>query len=344
MPQKMKFAIIGAGTIAKAYAQAFAASPLADVVAVVDVRMDAARRLALECGARAFGSHRALLAGQGFDAALICTPPATHCPIALTLMQHGKHVLCEKPLSIDVPSAKRMLKAAGEAGVTIAMGSKFRYVDDVIQTKRLLENGLIGEVLSLENAFTSHVDMSKRWNSNPIVSGGGVIIDNGTHSVDIVRFLCGPIVSIAAAEAARVQQLAVEDTAHLVARTDTDVLASIHLSWSLNTRSDCYVRVSGSEGTISVDWSGSKYCSIQGDRWVRFGKGYDKFQALGAQINNFCGAIMDRETLLITPEDALASVETVAAAYESLRSHRWLAAGADDLVKPLPSLAAAGVR
>jgi predicted dehydrogenase len=344
MPQKLKFAIIGAGSIAQIYAKAFAANVFAEVVAVVDVRAGAARELAADCNANAYESHSALLRAQDFDAALICTPPVTHCPIALDLMQHGKHVLCEKPLSVDVASAKRMLSTASECGITIAMGSKFRYVEDVIQAKRLMGSGLIGEVLSLENAFTSYVDMAARWNSDPAISGGGVIIDNGTHSVDIVRFLCGPIVSISASEAPRRQQLAVEETAQLVARTHRGVLASIHLSWSLNTLSDSYVRVCGSAGTIAVDWSGSKYRSIRGNRWVPFGKGYDKIQALSAQLDNFCRAIGGQEPLLLTPEDALASVEAVAAAYESLRSRRWVAVRAEDVVIPSPTLVAAGVQ
>jgi len=344
MPPKVKFAIIGAGAIAQSYAKAFVLSTSARVVAVADPHVDAGRRLAAELSAKRFTSHSTLLAALDFDAALICTPPATHYPIALDLIQRGKHLLCEKPLSIDVLSARHMLNAAREAGVTITMASKFRYVEDVIHARRLMETGLIGEILSLENTFTSHVDMTKRWNSNPAVSGGGVIIDNGTHSVDIVRFLCGPIVTIAASEAARTQRLAVEDTAHLVARTNHNVLASIDLSWSLNKHNDSYVSVCGSGGTISLDWSGSKYRSIHGDTWVRFGTGYDKVQALGAQLDNFCRAVQGLEPLCITPEDALASVETVAAAYTSLRSHRWATTRADDLVQPLSSLVAAGVQ
>lgn len=343
MQRKLKFAIVGAGAIAQAYAKAFSTSPFASVAGVVDVRLDAARRLASAFGARAFDSHVTLLQEQDFDAALICTPPATHCAIALELLQHGKHILCEKPLSVDVASAQRMLSAGHEAGVKITMSSKFRYVEDVAQTKRFLETGVIGEVLSLENAFTSRVYMGKDWHCDPALSGGGVIIDNGTHSVDIVRFLCGPIVTIAASEAARSQRLPVEDTAHMVARTTSNVLATIDLSWSLNKQSDSYIRVCGSEGTLSLDWSGSKYSPVNGGACMRFGKGYDKVQALGAQLDNFCLAVDDEEPLSVTAEDALASVETVAAAYRSLREHRWVAVAPEEVFTSYaaPDLAAA---
>lgn len=324
MQTKVKFAIIGAGTIAQSHAEAFAVSTIAEVVAVADVLPEPARRLAANLGAQAFGSYPELLAGCQFEAALVCTPPATHCPIVLDLVHAGKHVLCEKPLAIDAASARRMLHGAREAGVVLTMGSKFRYVEDVVQTKHFITTGLIGEVLSIENAFTSRIDMSKRWHADPAVSGGGVIVDNGTHSVDIVRFLGGPIVTIAASEAARIQRLAVEDTAHVVARTDQNVLAAIDLSWSLNKRSESYIRVCGSEGTISLDWMGSKYCSAHDGTWVRFGSGYNKIAALNAQLDNFCRAIKHQEPLLITPEDALASVETITAAYKSLRGHRWV--------------------
>src|SRR5579864_1621616 len=100
MHTRTTFAIIGAGAIAQAYAKAFAVSSWAQVVAVADTRLDAARKLASDLGARPFHSHTALLAHQRFDAALICSTPATHCAIALELMHDGKHVLCEKPLSV----------------------------------------------------------------------------------------------------------------------------------------------------------------------------------------------------------------------------------------------------
>ena len=341
--KKLRFAIIGAGTIAQSYAEAFAINSLAEVVAVADVRLDAARRLAAQFSAPAYGSHGALLAGRSFDAALVCTTPATHCPIVLDLMRTGKHVLCEKPLAIDVPSARRMLQAAREAGTWLTMGSKFRYVDDVVKSKHYIAQGLIGEVVSIENAFTSRVEMAKRWHANPAESGGGVIIDNGTHSVDIVRYLTGPIVTIAASEAARFQQLPVEDTAHVVARTEHNVLAAIDLSWSINKQTESYIRVCGSDGTIALDWIGSKYCSAHGGTWVRFGNGYNKVAALGAQLDNFCRAIKGEEPLLITAEDALASVETITAAYRSLRSHRWVTVRSEELLKqPLSGFAAAG--
>ncbi|MDQ6779544.1 MAG: Gfo/Idh/MocA family oxidoreductase [Candidatus Eremiobacteraeota bacterium] len=338
---RVRFAIIGAGAIAQAYAKAFAQCPLAQVVAVADVRLDAARRLAAELGAQPFASHSTLLRGKDFDAALVCTTPVSHTEIAVALLGAGKHVLCEKPLAVDIGSAKRMLQAARDSRTILTMGSKFRYVEDVIQTKHFIETGLIGQVMAVENGFTSRVDMSKSWHAMPALSGGGVIIDNGTHSVDIVRYLCGPIATIAASEAMRVQRLEVEDTAHLVARTDSNVLASIDLSWSLNRQSESYIRICGAEGTVSLDWMGSKYCSSNGGRWVRFGRGYNKIDAFAAQLLNFCRATVQQEALLISADDALASVETITAAYKSLRSHRWVTVRADETYRPLSGFVAA---
>ncbi len=343
--QKVRIALLGAGWISQAYASVLETSETAELVAVADTNLEAAARIADIFGCRVFDSHHSLLRSGRFDAALICTPPATHAPIALELLRCGVHVLCEKPLSIDVASARRMLHVADRVGVKLVMASKFRYVGDVIQAKAFISAGLLGEVLAFENAFASGVKMAGRWHANPAISGGGVIIDNGTHSVDLFRYLCGPITAIAAYEGASVQHLPVEDTAHVVARTNAGVLGSIDLSWSCNLANENYVRVYGTDGAISLGWTRSRYRHGSKATWISFGSGYDKHEALSAELDNFCRSLQGEEELLITPEDGLASVQAIAAAYRSLRSDRWVSVdghdGGDVVIPELVRISAA---
>lgn len=102
-----------------------------------------------------------------------------------------------------------------------------------------------------------------------------------------------------------------------------DVMGSVDLSWSINKELDSYINIYGSDGTVSVGWTESKYrCSSSRD-WIIFGNGYDKIQAFGSQLENFSRAITRDEPLLITAEDALASVEVIEAAYAALQRNRW---------------------
>jgi predicted dehydrogenase len=323
MTDKIKFGLIGAGGIAQAYAQAFESTPTSQLVAVADVRIEAAKALAERLGAEHYPSYEAMISSEQLDAVIICTPPTTHLEISQYCLENGINVLCEKPLSVDSKSAKAMIDCAQAHGLLLTMASKFRYVEDMIKAKSLVASGILGEIVLFENAFTARVDMTNRWNSNPAISGGGVLIDNGTHSIDIMRYFLGPLAQVQVVEGKRIQGLAVEDTVQIFAKTEGGVMGNVDLSWSINKNLDYFVRIYGSQGTLSIGWKESKYKQTSSPDWVIFGQGYDKVQAFQSQIENFANAIRGTENLLITAEDALASVEVMEAAYAAMRQTQW---------------------
>jgi predicted dehydrogenase len=320
---KKRFAIIGAGAISQGYAQAFQTCDEAEVVAVADLRTDAAQSLAEVLGCRAFDSYEDVSESCDLDAVLVCTPPVSHPEICLHFIEQKVHVLCEKPFAVNSQEATRVVNAARENSVTITMASKFRYVDDVIKAKQIVDSGVLGDIILFENAFTAHVDMSKRWNSDPKISGGGVLIDNGTHSIDIARYFLGPLTEVHVMQGRRGQKVEVEDTVQIFVRSASGIMGNIDLSWSINKELERYISIYGSHGTVLVGWKESKYRQMGSSDWIVFGTGYDKIAAFRNQLTNFSRAITGQEALLIDGDDTMASVEVIEAAYTSMRESHW---------------------
>jgi predicted dehydrogenase len=323
--KKLRFGIVGAGAIAQVYAEVFKNLEDARLIAVADVRAETAQALSEGIGCQSYNSYQAMAKKEKLDAVIICTPPVTHPEICLHFLERKVHVLCEKPLSIDVKSARLMVAAAKNLDLKLTMASKFRYVEDVIRAKSIVASGILGEIVLFENSFTSRIDMSSRWNADIKISGGGVLIDNGTHSVDLMRYFLGPLAEVQVVEGKRLQGLAVEDTVRIFVRSTSDIMGSIDLSWTINKELDSYIHIYGSHGTVFVGWKESKYRQSSSRDWIVFGKGYDKLQAFRSQIKNFCMAIVGEQPLLIDAEDALASVEVIEATYAALRRNQWVA-------------------
>lgn len=320
---KLKFALIGTGGIAQTYAQAFQTSNCCKLVAVADINQESAKAFAEPFGAKSFSDYKTLAKNSEIDAVIVSTPPNLHPEIAMYFMTRGVHVLCEKPLCLSVSEAKQMIECAEKTGVKFTMASKFRYVEDVVKAKSMVASGVLGEVVQFENAFTAKVDMSKRWNSDKRIAGGGVLIDNGTHSVDIIRYFLGSISEVLAVETSGTQNLSVDENVKLLTKTANGVVASVDLTWGINKELPNFVSIYGTNGTLHIGWQASKYKLNSSPDWTIFGTGYDKVQAFRAKIENFRNAILDKEELLIQPSDALASVEVIEAAYKSLNQNLW---------------------
>ncbi len=320
---KLKFALIGTGGIAQTYAQAFQQSNCCQLIAVADINQDSAKAFAEPFGAKYFDNYEKLAENTELDAVIVATPPNTHPEIAMYFMRKGVHVLCEKPLCLSVAEARAMIETAAASNVTFTMATKFRYCEDVVKAKSIIASGVLGEIVQFENAFTAKVDMSRRWNSVKEIAGGGVLIDNGTHSVDIIRYFLGAIREVLAVETSGTQNLAVDENVKLLAKTANGVVATVDLTWGINKELPNFISVYGTNGTLHIGWRESKYRLNSSPDWMVFGTGYDKVQAFRAKIENFRNAILGREELLIKPEDALASVEVIEAAYKSLNQNLW---------------------
>lgn len=324
----LRFGLVGAGAIARSYVDAFARAADVTLVGIADVDIARAYALADGTGAHAFARHTDLIAAGSLDALIVCAPPNVHADIAIDALAAGVNVLCEKPLTLGAFTAKRMIAAAAESSRLLTMASKFRFVEDLIEARRLVASGAIGTPLRVENTFMAPADMRARWNADPAISGGGVLIDNGTHSVDIMRFLLGALASVHAVNTSVGDRYPTcEDSAALFVRNADGALGAIELSWSLPAGTDAFVHIVGTDGEISVAWQNSRHRLAGAKTFTPYGTGYQKVAAFGAQIANFAQAIRGEGEPAVSPLDALASVEAIDAAYVSMHHNVWTSIG-----------------
>ena len=319
MSAPFRLAIVGAGAIAQAHAAAVEAAGCR-LVAVADVRRDAAERLAAPAGAATFGSVGEMLAsGVAVGAAVVATPPDSHESVAVALATAGIHVLVEKPFALCSGSAGRILAAAESAGVLVTMAAKFRHTADFAAAEKLIDSGELGEILSADVVFTGVANMHGRWNADPKASGGGVLADNGPHAFDLLRGLVGSLDRVVHVRASRVAGMGVEEEARVFATAGPARSAvSVELAWSYHRDCAWYLSLVGSAGQLELGWKQSRFKRHAEPTWTVIGPGYDKHAAFAAQLANFAAASRKQAEPRVTPADALASVEAVEMAYEVL--------------------------
>jgi predicted dehydrogenase len=317
--EALRLGIFGTGRIAADYLVALEDVPGLTLAAVCDIEESRAIAMGERFGAPYYRNAEDALEWAKLDAVLIATPPSTHEELVLQCLGAGLHVLCEKPFALDVASAKRMLAAGLEAQRALTMSAKFRHVPDVIEAKARIGAGNLGRLVLAENSFTAPVPMQGRWNVDPVISGGGVLIDNGTHSVDLMRYLFGEIRWVQALPVPQVQELPVEDGVRLQLGWESGLLGHVDLSWSIRKTSAEYLLAYGDSASLGLGWQGSWQQRHSDAQPESFGKGYSKRIALGRQLAYFAKRCRGETEALISDEGILASVAVVEAAYRSLR-------------------------
>lgn len=323
--KSLKFVLVGCGKAGHSYATVINNHPKTDLVAVVDTNPEAVRAFGASFGCKSYTSVDEYLAGNKYaDCAILCAYPSENSEIACKLMQRKIHVLCEQPFALDSVSAERMIDVSRTYGVQLMMGARFRYVPDVIHARGLVQAGILGHILEFKGDFRDIADMRNRWNVQPHLSGGGILMDRGGTAVDIVRLLFGPIQAVHAEEGQRIQSEEVEDTVRLGLRTASGIMGTVHMSWTLKSAGDDYFRIYGTQGNLCIGWKKSMYRPNGAVDWIQFGEGFSTMKALTLQVSNFTNAVAEGEIPEVDAADELESVRAIETAYLSLRTGQCL--------------------
>jgi predicted dehydrogenase len=192
---KIKVGLVGGGAIMRlSHAPTIKASKDAELVAVFDTDLNRAEGLTREFGGKAFDHLEAMLDVPGFDAVIVATPNKYHEEGVVAAAKHSKHVLCEKPLSVDAAAARRMVKACDDAKVVLQVGFNQRFWAQVEIAKQLIDAGFIGTIHQMRSIYSEKstaYPATTRFRYNLEQSGGATIIDLTVHRIDLARHLVG---------------------------------------------------------------------------------------------------------------------------------------------------------
>ncbi len=263
----MRFGIVGAGVIGQLRAQSIKENPSTELVAVLDPS-PAAAATAAGSAARAVANLEEFLSVD-MDAVIVSSPVHRHEEACLGALERGRHVLCEKPLSNTVDSSRRILEAAEDAGVALAVGFNLRYYPCIEFVKNAVDEGRIGDVDHLR-VFGGHEGLPKfrvDWQYKAPESGGGAMMDVGIHMTDVAQYLMGGITQVYGVMSENVWRVAgSEDNAIAIFRNADGLTASYHATWNEWKGYLFYVEVYGTHGMVRGSYAPMQNVIITQDR------------------------------------------------------------------------------
>jgi predicted dehydrogenase len=324
---RARVAVAGLGRMGTVHARNLALRcPSAQLVAVFDPQPDVATRVAAELGTVAALTYEDLVGDPGVDGVVIASPTGAHAQLSLSAFRAGKHVFCEKPLSLERGVTVEVVRAAGRAGVKLQVGFHRRFDPAYSAAAERVKAGELGDV-SLFRA--SQRDMAPP-EPQFLAGSGGIFVDMGIHDFDAARWLVGEVVSITSQGAAFSEPRFAETgdfaTAVVVLTFSSGALGVLDISRVAGYGYESSAELMGSRATVRVD---EPYLS--GYEWRTPGSAgrplvqtFDRryAAAFAAELEHFARAIVDDTPPLVTGADALAAFDLALAADEACRLGR----------------------
>jgi len=317
--------VIGVGTIGRAHVtRLLSGQAPAELVAVADADPQAAAALAAEHGTEAAGSVAELLARPDVEAVVVAVPSGLHAEVAVAALDAGKHVLLEKPIEVTVDAADAVLAAQARSGRTLSVVSQRRFAPENQLIHRMVREGTLGRVTAatVEIALwrTQEYYDSGAWRGTWALDGGGALMNQGIHLVDLALWLLGDIEEVYAhAGLLAHERIEVEDTVTITARMRSGALLTFLATTTAYGDLPIRMAVMGDGGHVVTE----------SEQIVRLhtpdGTGLPELEPVDqqlAQLHDFVEAVRTGRDPLVTGAQARAAVAFVEAVYESARTGR----------------------
>lgn len=257
----MRVAIIGAGLQGTRRAFALQDDERSHLVVVADSNAAAAQKLAARTSSTFSTRWEEVIDRADIDVVIVCTPPHLHAPISISAMRAGKHVLCEKPLARTVEEAEEMVRVSEERGVVLKCGFNLRHHPVVAQLRRWVDAKALGDLFFIRARYGigGRSGYDQEWRARSEISGGGQLMDQGIHLLDLCRWFLGEFNQVSGCLATYFWKASnVEDNAFALLRTRHGQIASIHVSWT-QWKPLFSFEIFGGEGYAVADGLGGAY-------------------------------------------------------------------------------------
>lgn len=321
----IRFGILGCGVIAGFHADAIENLENAVLAGVADITASMAARFAEGRNIKAYSDYDAMLADEQIDAVCICTPSGCHWENAMQALKAKKHVVLEKPMAFTRKQAMELDAQARQSGCVFTVISQLRFSEDIRRVKALLEQNAFGKLVLCDLYMKYWRDPAyyagSNWKGTRRFDGGGALMNQGIHGVDILLYLVGNAKALCAKNQTRFHSIDVEDSSVAMLEFENGAMGVIEATTCSCPGFDRRLEITGTEGSVVLVESrieklfiGGKPIPCSSDTPAVDTASDPTAMSChlhAMQIKNFIGAVLGKETLAVTAADGIRAVSLI---------------------------------
>ena len=327
------FALIGCGAIARIHAAAIEQIENAKLVAVYDNFYEFSQKFAAERSCKAYQTIEELLGDSEVDIVNICTPSGLHAELAIKAAKAKKHIVVEKPMAITHEQISELVKAVEENEVKVEVVTQLRFTDAVKKIKNAIDEGKLGKILLAD--FRGRYYRSPEyyaqggWRGTWKMDGGGALMNQGIHGIDLIQYLVGGVKSVYADCRTVLHNIETEDTANILVEYQCGAIGVIQGTTAVNPGYPRTIEITGTNGTIVLKEDVIERWDIMGEdaheaKESESNSGSDPmaipFAYHKLQFEDLIDAIENNRAPVVDVYEGKKPVEIILAAYESSKT------------------------